>query len=570
MHRSVFPDAAATIPESAEMELNMAQFINAKENLVTEYIDGFMRASGDSNLARLDGYPNIKVVMRSDHRPSRVAVISGGGSGHEPAHAGFVGKGMLTAAVCGEVFASPSVDAVLAGIMAVAGRAGCVLIVKNYTGDRLNFGLAAERARALGKKVEMVVVADDIAHPDLPQPRGVAGTLFVHKIAGYLAESGANLAAVAGISRKVANATVSLGMSLSSCTLPGIGREDRVPHGKAELGLGIHGEPGVHLVDFSGARQAAAMLSQMLFERVGRATAYALLLNNLGATTALEMGVLVNELLTGPHGRKIKLIVGPAALMTSLDMHGVSASLLPLNPDFERALMAEAAPQAWPGARRQEKPAKRKLPKYLPARTAQPSRNVALQQMAERACDILIGKEFALNMLDAKTGDGDTGSTIAGAARSLKAQLNRMPLADPGAFFGAVSGTLNQTMGGSSGVLLAILFAAAGLAAGEGRNWTASLQAGLQRMMEYGGARPGDRTMIDALGPAIAELVAGKSMAAAAKAARAGADATAGMQRARAGRSTYVAAANLTGIPDPGAEAVASLFEGLMDQGSDA
>jgi dihydroxyacetone kinase len=499
-----------------------------------------------------------------------VAVISGGGSGHEPAHAGFVGKGMLTAAVCGEVFASPSVDAVLAGIMAVAGRAGCVLIVKNYTGDRLNFGLAAERARALGKKVEMVVVADDIAHPNLPQPRGVAGTLFVHKIAGYLAESGASLAAVAGISRKVANATVSLGMSLSSCTLPGIGREDRVPHGKAELGLGIHGEPGVHLVDFSGAQQAAAMLSQMLFESVGRATAYALLLNNLGATTALEMGVLVNELLTGPHGRKIKLIVGPAALMTSLDMHGVSASLLPLNPDFERALMAEAAPQAWPGARRQEKPAKRKLPKYLPARTVQPSRNVALQQMAERACDILIGKEFALNMLDAKTGDGDTGSTIAGAARNLKAQLNRMPLADPGAFFAAVSGTLNQTMGGSSGVLLAILFAAAGLAAGEGRNWTASLQAGLQRMMEYGGARPGDRTMIDALGPAIAELVAGKSMAAAAKAARAGADATAGMQRARAGRSTYVAAANLTGIPDPGAEAVASLFEGLMDQGSDA
>jgi dihydroxyacetone kinase len=192
-----------------------------------------------------------------------------------------------------------------------------------------------------------------------------------------------------------------------------------------------------------------------------------------------------------------------------------------------------------------------------------PSRNAALQALAERACDILIAKESALNMLDAKTGDGDTGSTIAGAARNLKAQLSRMPLADPGDFFGAVSGTLTKTMGGSSGVLLAIFFAAAGLAAGEGRNWTGSLQAGLRRMMEHGGARPGDRTMIDALEPAIAELVAGKSMAVAAKAARAGADATARMQRARAGRSTYVAAANLSGIPDPGAEAVASLFEGL-------
>ena len=165
----------------------MAQFINAKENLVTEAIDGVLAASGGA-LSRLDGYPHIKVVFRTDWDKSKVALVSGGGSGHEPAHAGFVGKGMLTAAVCGEVFASPSVDAVLAGILAVTGDAGCLLIVKNYTGDRLNFGLAAERARALGRKVEMVVVDDDIALPELPQPRGVAGTLFVHKIVGAMAE----------------------------------------------------------------------------------------------------------------------------------------------------------------------------------------------------------------------------------------------------------------------------------------------------------------------------------------------------------------------------------------------
>jgi hypothetical protein len=144
-------------------------------------------------LSRLDGYPFIRVVVRSDWDRSKVALVSGGGSGHEPAHAGFVGKGILTAAVCGDVFASPSVDAVLAGILAVTGPAGCLLIVKNYTGDRLNFGLAAERARAKGLKVNMVIVDDDIALPDLPQPRGVAGTLFVHKIAGAMAESGATL-----------------------------------------------------------------------------------------------------------------------------------------------------------------------------------------------------------------------------------------------------------------------------------------------------------------------------------------------------------------------------------------
>ena len=173
----------------------MTHFMNQRENIVTEAIDGTLMASG-GRLARLDGYPHIRVVLRADWDKSRVALVSGGGSGHEPAHAGFVGPGMLTAAVCGDVFASPSVDAVLAGILAVTGPAGCLLIVKNYTGDRLNFGLAAERARAIGKKVSMVVVDDDIALPDLPQARGVAGTLFVHKIAGHLAEAGHDLAAV--------------------------------------------------------------------------------------------------------------------------------------------------------------------------------------------------------------------------------------------------------------------------------------------------------------------------------------------------------------------------------------
>ncbi|MBC7675913.1 MAG: dihydroxyacetone kinase subunit DhaK, partial [Rhodoferax sp.] len=146
----------------------MSQFINSKETLVTEAIDGMIRAS-NGQLARLDGYPHIKVVVRADWDKSKVALVSGGGSGHEPSHAGFVGQGMLTAAVCGDVFASPSVDAVLAGILAVTGKAGCLLIVKNYTGDRLNFGLAVERARAFGLKVAMVIVDDDVALPELPQ-----------------------------------------------------------------------------------------------------------------------------------------------------------------------------------------------------------------------------------------------------------------------------------------------------------------------------------------------------------------------------------------------------------------
>ena len=144
----------------------MKQFINDKETLVTNAIDGVIASSG-GRLTRLDGFPHIKVVVRTDWDKSKVALVSGGGSGHEPAHAGLVGEGMLTAAVCGDIFASPSLDAVLAGILAVTGKAGCLLIVKNYTGDRLNFGLSAERARAFGFKFNMVIVDYYAALPDL-------------------------------------------------------------------------------------------------------------------------------------------------------------------------------------------------------------------------------------------------------------------------------------------------------------------------------------------------------------------------------------------------------------------
>ena len=159
----------------------MDHFINSKETIVTDAIDGFLLGRGNT-ITRLDGYPDIKVVVRSDWKKEKVALISGGGSGHEPAHVGFVGSGILPAAICGEIFASPSVDAVLAGILAVTGPSGCLLIVKNYTGDRLNFGLAAEKARALGLKVEVVIVDDDIALPNDIHARGIAGTVFVHKV----------------------------------------------------------------------------------------------------------------------------------------------------------------------------------------------------------------------------------------------------------------------------------------------------------------------------------------------------------------------------------------------------
>ena len=399
----------------------MNQFINTKNTLVTEAIDGFLRG-GEGRLARLDGYPHIKVVVRTDWDRSKVALVSGGGSGHEPAHAGFVGQGMLTAAVCGEVFASPSVDAVLAGILAVTGEAGCLLIVKNYTGDRLNFGLAAERARSLGLKVAMVVVDDDVALPDLPQARGVAGTLFVHKIAGALAEGGADLDTVAAAARRVIDGVVSIGMSLDTCTVPGSPKEVRIEPGKAELGLGIHGEAGVEQVDFEGAREAVAMVVDRLAANLGPGP-HAVLLNNLGGAMPLEMSVLAEELARSEIADRLKWMVGPADMMTSLDMHGFSVSLLPVSADDEAALQAPAAPWAWPGLKPVGGVEVLPLPEGLAPIRFVPSADPGRRALVGACCEILIGAEAELNALDAKSGDGDTGNHA----------RDRLPLADRGA-----------------------------------------------------------------------------------------------------------------------------------------
>ena len=540
----------------------MPQFIDTRDAVVTQAIDGGLRTA--PHTARLDGYPHIRVVVRTDFDRSKVALVSGGGSGHEPAHAGFVGAGMLTAAVCGDVFASPSVEAVLAGILAVTGKGdeggGCLLIVKNYTGDRLNFGLAAERAKALGRAVEMVVVADDVALPDIAQPRGVAGTLFVHKIAGALAESGASLDEVARVAREVADAAKSYGVALDTCTLPGADKEARIPEGQAELGLGIHGEPGVEQVPFTNATDITATVMRALADHAdGPQVA---LLNDLGSTTPLELSIVTQAVLDGPVA--ITHAVGPARLMTSLDMHGFSVSCLPARSEWVEALQASTAAPGWPGVADVRAVETVPMPDGLEPQAFEPSEDAELRALVERACDALEGMRADLDRLDGKVGDGDTGSTVAGAARAVREALPLMPLADLEQAFRALSDTLSRTMGGSSGVLLAILFAGAADAARDGADVVAALRAGLQRMMEYGGAEPGHRTMVDALHPAL-DALASDGLPAAARAARTGADATARMDRARSGRSAYLSADALEGAVDPGAEAVARLFEVLAE-----
>ncbi|MEB5923612.1 dihydroxyacetone kinase subunit DhaK [Franconibacter daqui] len=540
-------------------------FFNDRKQLVNDAIEGVILSARHHNLTRLDIDPAIRVVVRSDWHKSRVAVISGGGSGHEPAHVGFVGKGMLTAAVCGDLFASPSVDAILNAIVAVTGDRGCLLVVKNYTGDRLNFGLAAEKAKRYGLKVEMVIVADDIALPDNKQPRGIAGTALVHKIAGYAAEQGKSLSEVREIAQQACDSVWSLGVAMQTCNLPGGGEEGRIKPGHVELGLGIHGEPGASTVESHNSREIIAELAARLQEKAGTEARLAVLINNLGGVSALEMALLTKELAHSALKDQIAYLIGPAPLVSALDMKGFSLSVIALNETFEQALKADVETVGWQPpvafAPMQTQP-------HTPLRgsdEATPSENAQVRQSVKRAVETLISLENRLNALDAKVGDGDTGSTFAEGAREIAQLLeqNRLPLNDTAALLQLIGERLATVMGGSSGVLMSIFFTAAGQSVADGKPLPDALLTGLKQMKHYGGADLGDRTLIDALQPAL-EALANEGLSAAIAAAEKGAQATAAMHKAGAGRSSYVNRESLEGVQDPGAVAVAEVFKKLQ------
>ncbi|EMG7912736.1 TPA: dihydroxyacetone kinase subunit DhaK [Enterobacter cloacae] len=541
-------------------------FFNNRKQLVNDAIEGILISAPHGNLVKLDVDPAIRIMARSDWDKSRVAVISGGGSGHEPAHAGFVGKGMLTAAVCGDLFASPSVDAVLNAIVAVTGDRGCLLIVKNYTGDRLNFGLAAEKAKRYGLKVEMVIVADDIALPDNKQPRGIAGTALVHKIAGYAAEHGKSLSEVRDIAQQACDNLWSLGVAMQTCNLPGSDEEEgRIKQGHVELGLGIHGEPGASVVDTQNSKAIIDTLVTPLKAKAGDGR-FAVLINNLGGVSALEMALLTKELAHSALKDNLAYLIGPAPLVSALDMKGFSLTLLKLNDLFEKALHEEVETLGW------QKPVA-----FAPLRTQEhsaihdrveftPSANPQVGEYVSVVTKTLIQLENRLNALDAKVGDGDTGSTFAQGAREIAQRLeeNNLPLNDVSTLLLLVSERLATVMGGSSGVLMSIFFTAAGQKLHDGQSLAYALLSGLAQMKQYGGADLGDRTLIDALQPAL-ETLQKNDLQAAAQAAQQGAEATARMGKAGAGRSSYVNKENLDGVMDPGAVAVAEVFKAMVE-----
>lgn len=326
----------------------MKKIINDPERVVSEMLAGI--EISDSSLKYIPGF---EVIARREPNKEKVAIISGGGSGHEPAHAGYVGRGMLDAAVAGNVFASPSPDRILEAIHQVGGDKGVLMVIKNYSGDIMNFSMAAELAEMEGYKVMSVVTRDDVAVPESTYStgrRGIAGTVFVHKIAGAAAEAGRSLEEIRDVAQKVIDNTRSMGMAMSPCILPGVGKPSFVlADDEIEVGMGIHGEPGVERTSVKTSKELAEILcGHILADMDFSGSDCAVMVNGLGGTPLMELYILtndVNELLRGKGINPVRWYVGN--YMTSLEMSGCSVSLLRLDDEMKAYLDAPAHTAAW-------------------------------------------------------------------------------------------------------------------------------------------------------------------------------------------------------------------------------
>ena len=567
----------------------MKKLLNDPSAVVREMLEGLARLMphvailGDENVLVRRGLP------APPERP--VAIISGGGSGHEPAHGGYVGAGMLSAAVCGEVFTSTSTDAVLEAIRATAGPNGALLIVKNYTGDRLNFGLAAELARAEGIPVEIVNVADDVslrAQSQRNQRRGIAGTVLVHKIAGATAARGASLAQVAAAAREACVNLGTMGVALDGCTLPGADKAGfSLADNEIELGLGIHGEKGVERTAPMPADQLTGTLLSNIIEdlAIKSGERVALLVNGLGATPEMELAVVLRAAFDNLTGRNVTVErAWCGTLLSALNMPGCSISVLRVDDERLALLDSETEARAWPGGGMVNQDIRMPIAGKSNVTSSEPDRTVTradergwakrLKPALDAVAHALISNEAILTDLDSKAGDGDLGASMKRAADAILA-VPTDALTTPSGALAALGTALRRAIAGSSGPFYAtaLLRASRSLANVDeptAQDWAAAFRSAADAISELGGAKAGDRTMLDALMPAIdafdgglkRRLSAAEAWAAAVSAAESGAQDTAQMTP-RAGRASYLGARAL-GSPDGGAVAVACWLRALQ------
>ncbi len=588
----------------------MKKLINDPDNVVKESLEGMAAAHKE---LRVD--MDHRVVFRADAPvQGKVALISGGGSGHEPLHGGFVGPGMLDAAVAGEVFTSPTPDQVEAAVRGVDGGAGVLLIIKNYTGDVINFQMAAELAAAEDIKVADVVVDDDVAVQDssfTAGRRGVGLTVFVEKLAGAAAEEGRDLEAVKKVAEDVIANGRSMGVALTSVTLPAVGHPSfDLPDDEIEMGVGIHGEPGRERVKMASAHDIAKQLVDAVLDDYDFTDGPAIvMLNGMGGSPLIELYLMYGEVAKLLEERGVKVVrnlVGD--YITSIDMAGCSLTILKANDDLLKLWDAPvstpalkignvvpsessggtaqgsgqgAAVPAAPVEERESaedsqatKESEAEPAKARRERTSS-GEGVSLDHLEEwvrKTADVMLENRDYLTKLDSEIGDADHGANMARGTKSAVQKLDEAEIesiADLGKIVGMA---LVSSVGGASGPLYGTFFLRFGQEAGDEQELdsatlAAAFRAGTEGVKSRGKADAGDKTMLDVLLPVAealesnAEGSVADALAAAVKAADEGRDATVDLV-AKKGRASYLGERSV-GHMDPGAASSAYLVETL-------
>lgn len=589
----------------------MKKIMNTAESFVYDMCHGMAKAHPE-----LEFVEKYKVVKKKVIDRDKVTLISGGGSGHEPAHAGFVGTGMLDAAVCGDIFASPSQIQVYNALKMTASKKGTLMIVKNYSGDCMNFNNAGALAKEDGIQVDAVYVNDDIAVKDSLYTvgrRGVAGTVFVHKIAGAAAEQGKSLAEVKAVAEKVIANIRSFGFALTSCTVPAAGSPTfEIGEDEMEFGVGIHGEPGRKREKLISADALAARIVPDIAADLGLKAGeeIALLINGFGGSPLQELYLFNNSVTNELEKAGVKIyktLVGN--YMTSIDMAGASVTFLRLDDELKGYLDYPVATPAitWGGSSKEDIAAREAIQALAKALNVTPAtfakKAEAVQEAAveeeagsyafegkpvigekintpgmgklvELMADIIIENEVPFCKAD-RCGDGDFGMSIAKGFKQLKKDWDSRKKGDVGEFLISCSEVIMEYCGGASGPIWGSAFRYAGKAV-KGKkeidlaDLAAIFQAAVEGVQETGrksfgkGAVVGDKTLIDALVPAADTLTAaakeGMKMKAAMKKAAAaaveGADKTKFIQ-AKMGRAGVT---DSEGYPDAGAYGLGVIF----------
>lgn len=544
-----------------------------------------------------------KIIYRRPGHPPQISIISGGGSGHEPSFGAFVGDGLLSAAVAGTIFASPSAEQIRKAIMSrVDADKGILVTVMNYTGDILNFGMGVEKAKAAGRKVEMVVVGDDVGvgrtQAGKVGRRGIAGTVLVHKISGALAAMGASLEDVYNVAKLTAENIVSVGASLDHVHVPGRAPPD--PNSKenlateeVEIGMGIHNEAGSGRERADLPQLVSKMLQQLLdpkdkdraFLNVN-SNEVVLLINNLGGVSVLELGGItaevVGQLEKTYNIKPVRILAG--TYMTSLNGIGFSISILNVvntnigGPSMIQLLDAPCEATGWVAPIKkvtwETKSTKKREESSANEENVDPSGLrfdvESMKGVLTEALGRVITAEPDITRYDTVVGDGDCGIGLKRGAESILNLLSQTDFSgDVVVDLSKIVRVVEATMDGTSGALYAIylnslVHSLRQASAGEAtvQVWGTALKEASKTLANYTPAQPGDRTLVDALHPFVQTLIASGDLKKAAEASRKGAEGTKGM-KASLGRTVYVGGTGFEAVPDPGAWGLSEFFLGL-------